>query len=218
MSTAHRPRLTRSQITDFKSDTKLLARLVVNETRAFKGAKFGVTSLNNAISRALGFTSFSELVCKEVLSEAHADFDIIGALTAQQWVDVFNITSFSDHSVKPIQIERINNAISEFKKRRHQPSNPSLSAKKLLQILSETFYFDLNPSCDDGKIPNEFVVACTDEFFCDLEDWDHFLVKTNNLDYTCFTVQRYMNMYTNEPMFKVFIGRWYENGLCVGNR
>jgi hypothetical protein len=205
-----KPIINKEQLESLKSDIKLINKCVVSEINANKAAKFPVTKSQNVYSRELGFSSFSEMsLLSKPLSE-HPDFSIDGYLSTSSLLNIYRNINVSDGLADKVTIDHINNALIEFKKVKYALKEPHIELSLLHEIINESQYCEHTYTKKCG-FPTEFNVETTSEFF-DLRQMGDHIIVANEIEKKCYTVTEFDHMYTNEKVFKIVIGRWWNLG------
>jgi hypothetical protein len=217
MSKYNYPRLTKSQADDLKADIKILSGAICKQISNKKSAKIPVTSAQNAIARHLGFTSFSGLTIDIVPTVHHADFSLYNAITPEEAFECYSKLKCSDAAAKPITEFVVKTALEDLKNHYLAPNEATISLADLHVILNRDKYCLKDDYKTEDGLPREFVVSPKAEFFKGLESWDQFRVYDGD-QYKCFTIEEFEHIYDKVPCFKVVVGRWYENGLCIGDQ
>lgn len=221
MSMSYRPRLTKEQISDLKADTKYLASAISKELALLRNyVKFPVVATQNSVAKQFSFSSFSELASKEVPVEHHADFNLTDALNMNQLHLAFSTVKVNAHQDLSEIVSRkiVWKAVTKLEESRSQPSEPSISLEDFYEILNASEFGSGHQYTVGDGFPSSADVDTKTEFFCELSDWDHFRVYDGS-DYKCYTVEKFDYMYDPKvKLFRVTVGRWYENGFCVGQK
>lgn len=218
MSMSHRPRLTRVQLQEFKSDIKLMNRLIKSELNN-GGVAIPVTASQNAYARKLSFDSFAEMSSKCVTVEHYPDFCLSSAFSELDLLDVYKLIKGTKYNGESVTLGHVSNALVEFNTRKSAPSEPTMSLVALHDFLNESELNEHEYTAECG-FPNEFEVYATDDFFDSLAHGDQFLVKGGD-DHCYYTLFEFKNMYTNLKMYKVVAGKWWnidESPFCSGRK
>ena len=209
MALFKRPRLTLSQISELKCDVKRLSNIIKNLIT--QKQTFPVVATQNAIAKELGFTSFSELVIKNVPIRHHNKFSLTAALDDKQVSNAYS-SICTDISV-PRKTAAI--AISELNDRNDGDKMPCIDVCALYDIINNSQYSEHEYKSGDG-FPSKFTVSTSDTFFDSLFDWGHFVVRDGEDD-MIYTVNQFDYIYDNKTtLFNVVRGKWFDNGFCAG--
>ncbi|CAH6995898.1 conserved hypothetical protein [Vibrio chagasii] len=220
MSMSYRPRLTATQIDSLKSDIKFLSAAIYRGLTGHKGNKFPVAASQNAIARELGFTGFTELSSRKVPTEHHSDFTLASALTVQKAHNAYSGLKLTGgvEAKHFLTVESVSNALALLDAKSLEIDEPHLSLMDLYAIINADEYHHGHQYKEGDGYPSEFTVGTKTEFFDKLHDWDHFRVYDGK-EYKCFTVNKFQYIYDKKiTLFKVSVGRWFENGYCSGHK
>lgn len=217
---SYRPRLTAEQIKSLKTQIKFLGDAIAKAVKNTNSSGFPVTASQNAVSRELGFAGFNELASKEVPTEHHPDFELVSALNIQQVYNAFVQLNFKGgRSAKGVlTVEHVALAMNKLGDEPYNSTEPSIKLLDLYEIINEDEYNHGHKYVEGDGFPSSFTVGTKTEFFDTLRDWDHFRVYDGS-EYKCFTVEQFDYIYDKKiKLFKVVVGRRYENGLSVGDK
>lgn len=215
----NRPSLDKEQINDLKSDIKLLSSLIIKEINTHKAAKYPINSTQNAVSRSLNFSSFSELSINNSPHSSFVNFSLENAFSSSQILEIYSRLKHGDKHADKLTIEHIKNALVEFKKIKHSPKEPTIDILSLHEIINESSLKEHHYTYECGY-PDDFKIEKESEFFDGLNHGNHFLVKKGR-EYRCYTLFESEHIYTKQIFFNATVGRWLETSsgaICVGNK
>jgi hypothetical protein len=207
-----RPNLTNQEILKFKKDVKLLARHVSNEAGLIH--KLQTTFSQNQFSKAMGFSSFSELRLNEnKYKENTTGFDLLSDIEIK---DIFE--AYKD---KGISIEQASNGLGSARESLRITSMPTISLEDMLPIINKSQFSEHQYKIDDEE-PTEFRVCKTDEFFDQLMVEDQFILSmpNNGIKYYYTVVNSFPYIYDKSiKVYTVRRGLWValsNGGFCSG--
>ncbi|MDK9789881.1 hypothetical protein [Vibrio sp. D431a] len=218
MSMSYRPRLTSQQIEQFKSDIRFLNKKIAVSVLSNNSGKYGTVKSQNAFARELSFTSMSELMSKKVFEEHHCDFSLTNSLNVQQIYNVYSSLSLNGNSKNytKLSVGMVQDAVADLESTTVHSEEPFIGILELFEVINA----DKNSTHEykeGDSYPNSFVVDAKTEFFDKLRSFDHFRVYIGK-EYKCYTVEEFKHIYDGTKCFRVVRGRWYENGLSLGDQ
>lgn len=215
MPTLNRPRIDETQLNQFKSDIKMLSKLIVNELQGYKSSKYPVTTTQNAYARKLDFDSFSEMNLLSVIETQNEDFCLVDVFTPCELFDIYK--DIKNNCNKKLGLSHVENAVIEFKSRDEVDEGINIKLSELRIIINDDEYNEHHYTEKCG-FPSEFKVDPKGSFFKKLQHEDHFSVLDGK-EKKYYTVAAFNHIYTNKKVFKILSGKWWNidtSPFCSG--
>tara|TARA_R110001583_G_scaffold174017_7_gene328267 strand:+ start:277 stop:912 length:636 start_codon:yes stop_codon:yes gene_type:complete len=208
-----RPRLTKDSIKQLKQDIKTVSNEIRHQINSPK--PFPVTTTQNAVSKLMGYSSFSELTMYHAslsLGQKPDEMDFIRDVTAAELLSVYDVGYQVQH--------RLNDVLDALRERK------AGAEVQLTEISAITF----KNAYDAGEInggllnlatglPTYGSLCAETEMFGSFSEGDVFTVP-NDEERVTYTVMSLGEIgLTGMPVLKVNKGVWVEGGnggICVG--